>query len=152
MRAPSRRPAVHSQLSALPRPRLRYAVAAAVCLAAVAWLLVAGLSRNIVYFRTVSEAVEGAEGGAWGRFRLAGEVVPGSVRETGSGVTFRLTDGQSSARVVHHGDPPQLFAEGVPVVAEGHWKGGRFVSDRLLIRHGNEYRPPEADGGREGSR
>lgn len=124
------------------RSRLRYLVAAAVCAGAVAYLLVGGLSRNIVYFRTVSEAVAERPGDT-GRLRMAGEVVAGSVERTASGVAFQLTEGGVVASVLHQGDPPELFAAGVPVVCEGRWDGETFTSDRLMIRHGSEYRPPD---------
>jgi cytochrome c-type biogenesis protein CcmE len=83
------------------------------------------------------------------RIRLAGEVVPGTVAETRDGVTFDVTDGKETVRVVHRGDPPDLFKAGAPVVCEGRWGGGeRFDSDRILIKHGNEYDPPKVDSDR----
>lgn len=134
-------------MRALPRIRFRYAVVFVAILAAIGWLVAGPLTGNIQYFRTVSEAVESeqADRAADRRFRLAGEVVEGSVRETAAGVEFEVTDGTSVASVVHRGDPPQLFADGVPVVCEGRWEGAHFASDRILIRHGNEYSPPEVD-------
>ena len=45
---------------------------------------------------------------------------------------------------MHRGDPPSLFKAGAPVVCEGRWgTGAAFDSDRIMIRHGNEYTPPE---------
>ena len=59
---------------------------------------------------------------------------------------FRVTDGKATAAVVHRGDPPDLFEDGAPVVCEGSWGSGKaFDSDRILIRHGNEYDPPDVD-------
>jgi cytochrome c-type biogenesis protein CcmE len=84
---------------------------------------------------------------------MAGEVVPGSVVETPHGVRFRVTDGKATATVQHTGDPPELFKPGAPVVCEGHWGSGKaFDSDRIMIRHGNEYRPPDVDSRRGASR
>lgn len=127
----------------------RAIAAAAVCgVAAVAIVVLAVvLSKNVVYFRTVSEAVaEHDDGGGDGRLRLAGEVVPGSITETAQGVRFEVTDGKATAEVVHRGDPPDLFENGAPVVCEGRWgKRDAFASDRILIRHGNEYEPPDVD-------
>ncbi len=121
-------------------------VAGVVCVGAVVFLLIGGLSSNIVYFRTVSEAVSEQDDG---RVRLAGEVVTGTVEETPEGVRFDVTDGTETVAVVHSGDPPELFAEEAPVVAEGSWDDGfdTFRSDRILIRHGNDYAPPEVDQG-----
>ncbi len=126
--------------------RTRYIVAAVVCLLVIGGLLWFGLNRNIVYFRTATEAVDTRPSTGSARFRLAGAVVPGSVQETPSGVTFDVTDGVTTVSVVHRGDPPELFQEGAPVVCEGNWsKGAAFNSDRILIKHGNEYAPPSVD-------
>lgn len=131
------------------RPRTWAAVGALGAAVVLIVVLVAALSDNVVYFRTVSEAVgERTDLGAR-RIRMAGQVVPGTIRERPDGVTFALTDGRATVRVVHRGDPPQLFKDDAPVVAEGRFApdGRVFRSERIMIRHGNEYRPPKVDTG-----
>jgi cytochrome c-type biogenesis protein CcmE len=134
-----------------PKRRGRYIVAVAGCVIAVVAiiLLAVVLSENVVYFRTVTEAVHNRESEGTSRFRLAGGVVDGSVNETRNGVTFSVTDGKNTVVVHHDGDTPALFKEGAPVVVEGHWaseaKNAPFDSDRILIRHGAEYTPPKVD-------
>ena len=131
---------------ARPKPkRLRYLVAGGLCAAAVLFLVVGGLSRNIIYFRTVSEAVKERPAEGTHRFRLMGAVVEGSRSELTDGVAFSVTDGIQRVNVVHHGDPGELFKDGIPVVCEGHWDGDVFESDRIMIKHGAEYRPPPVD-------
>lgn len=104
------------------------------------------LSNNVVYFRTVSEAVASRQSDGDSRFRIAGEVVPGTVVETKTGVKFEITDGKKTAEIVHVGDPPSLFKDGAPVVCEGRWGAdAAFASDRIMIRHGNEYEAPDVD-------
>jgi cytochrome c-type biogenesis protein CcmE len=126
--------------------RLRYGVAAFICVAAVGVLLIGGLSRNLVYFRTVSEAVKARDSTGTHRFRLAGAVKPGTVHQTAGGVTFVVTDGKAEAEVDHTGAPPELFKDGAPVVCEGRWGHGLlFRSDRILIKHGAEYTPPKVN-------
>jgi cytochrome c-type biogenesis protein CcmE len=99
------------------------------------------LSKNIQYFRTVSQAV--AHRHDTSQFRMAGAVVNGSVVPTHAGVDFKLTDGKTTAEVIQHGNPPQLFKQGAPVVAVGHWtSSGTFDSDQILINHGSDYTPP----------
>ncbi len=129
--------------------RARVAIPILVCVVAIGALLIGGLTRNVVYFRTVSEAVDTRDADGADRLRVAGAVVPGSVHTAGDEVVFDLTDGQATVRVHHHGDPPELFEDGAPVVSEGHWTGTEFTSDRLMIKHGSEYAPPEvaSDGG-----
>lgn len=133
------------------RKRGRYVVAVGGCLFAVVAVVVLTvvLSENVVYFKTVSEAVEDRENQGTERFRLAGAVVPGSIVETRDGVRFSVTDGEQTAAVVHRGDPPELFENDAPVVCEGRWSavnaGAPFASDRIMIKHGSEYRPPKVD-------
>ena len=127
--------------------RRTIAAATVVVVAAIAIVVLAfQLAGNITYFRTVSEAVQQRASEGDHRIRLAGEVVPGSLHETRTGVTFRVTDGKATVTVVHEGDPPGLFKDGVPVVCEGEWGTGKaFDSDRILIKHGSEYEPPKVD-------
>jgi len=129
------------------KSRRRAIVALSLCGAAIAAIVVLTvvLSENVVYFRTVSEAVASKRSDGDQRFRMAGKVVPGSVHSNDDGIVFDLTDGVASVRVHHHGDPPELFEDGAPVVSEGHWLGSEFDSDRLMIKHGADYRPPAVD-------
>jgi cytochrome c-type biogenesis protein CcmE len=43
--------------------------------------------------------------------------------------------------VLHHGDPPEMFKPGIPVVLEGQFQGGTdtFSSDRILVKHSETY-------------
>jgi cytochrome c-type biogenesis protein CcmE len=130
------------------RRRRRAFFAIGLCGVAVVAIVVLAvvLSENVVYFRTVSEAVANRRAQGHDRFRLAGKVVPGSIAETAKGVRFRVTDGKATATVVHIGDPPDLFKAGAPIVCEGRWgTGSEFDSDRIMIRHGNDYQPPKVE-------
>jgi cytochrome c-type biogenesis protein CcmE len=116
-------------------------VASVLCAGAVAWLLIGGLAKNIVYLRPVSYAVahRAQEGGS--TFRMAGQVEPGTIASVTGGVKFSMTDGTASAAVNLTGTPPDLFKNCAPVVVEGKWDGTTFLGDRLLIRHGASYSP-----------
>ena len=134
--------------------RTRYIVAISGCVLAVVAIIVLAvvLSENVVYFRTVTEAVHDRNSDGTSRFRIAGAVVPGTVTSIhgGHGVRFDLTDGKHTVLVDHTGDPPQLFKPGAPVVCEGRWAKAddpraAFLSDRILIRHGASYTPPKVN-------
>jgi cytochrome c-type biogenesis protein CcmE len=136
----------------LPNRRGRYIVAVGGCVVAIVAIIVLAivLSQNVVYFRTVSEAVHNRSSEGVSRFRLAGGVVDGSIVETKQGIiTFKVTDGKHTVVVRHDGDTPALFKNGAPVVCEGHWasKTGAevFLSDRILIKHGADYTPPKVN-------
>jgi len=125
------------------RSRTAYAVVAVVCLGAVAYLMLVAFRANVVYYKTPTEAVTDRSDDGAHRLRLAGQVVPGSVVEGDHIVSFDVTDGETTVHVDHDGEPPQMFGEDVPIVAEGKWSGEVFASDRIMIRHGNDYEPPE---------
>ena len=138
----------------MTKSRRRAIAALSLCGAAIVAIVVLTvvLSENVVYFRTVSEAVASKKSDGDHRFRMAGKVVPGTVHETTNGVNFEITDGKATVEVIHQGDPPSLFKAGAPVVCEGRWtSGAAFASDRIMIRHGSEYKPPNVkvndDGG-----
>jgi cytochrome c-type biogenesis protein CcmE len=128
------------------RTKRRATIAIGLCVVALIAIIGLGvaLSGNIVYYRNVSEALKSRTSQGDKQFRLAGAVVPGSAQETKGGVDFEISDGKKSVQIVHIGDPPSLFKDKIPVVCEGHWsRDGTFASDRIMIRHGSEYKPPK---------
>lgn len=124
--------------------KARYIVAAVLCVVAIGWM-VSLLQRNVVFFKTVSEAVDDRMSDGTRTMRIGGGVVPGSIDRRDDGVDFSLTEGGVTVNVRHTGSEPQLFEDCAPVVAEGRWTEGgkpRFVSSRLLIKHDNDYEAP----------
>jgi len=114
--------------------------------AALALLIGGGLQENVVYFLTPAELeAKGAE--MYDRpLRLGGKVRPGSVEwdpETRD-LRFLLEDEETEIRVHSEGAPPAMFQEGMGVVVEGRYGAdGVFESDNLMVKHSNEYAPPE---------
>jgi len=126
--------------------RYRGFVVAALGLAAVlAGFLVANIGDDLVYYRTPSEVLDDPARIGAGRFRLGGQVVPGTVVDEGNIVQFAVTDGHATLAVAHEGTPQQLFREGIGVVVEGTWDGTTFHSDSMIIKHDEQYRTE--DGG-----
>ena len=133
-----------------PRRRRRpvtYAVLAVV-LVALGVVVYKGLSSAALYFYNADEAVEQRTELGDQRFRLQGTVLGDTIDVDESDDTVDFTVAYNGARVdVHHvGSPPELFEAGIPVVLEGRWDGSGdfFDSDRILVKHSEEY---EADNG-----
>ncbi len=114
-------------------------MAGGIVVLALGFLLFQGLGNATLYFRTADEAV--AQRGSLGerRFRIEGTVVPGSVQPSDDDVSFRIAGKTTEVPVVHQGDPPELFKPGIPVVLEGHFAGDHFASDRIMVKHSEDY-------------
>jgi cytochrome c-type biogenesis protein CcmE len=108
----------------------------------LAWVGSRALSGNLVYYVTPSELLQ-QQPAPGERLRLGGQVVPGSVHAADGGVDFVVTDGTTRMSVAHEGATPAMFRTGIGVVLEGSYgPDGAFHSDAMLVRHGEEYRPP----------
>ncbi len=124
-----------------PRAQLRMWLAAAAVIACIAYLLIQGMTNSLVYFHTVPGALakRAQLGGSY--FRLEGTVVKGSIRKVPGGVDFSVAGGGREVSVLDRGNPPQLFAAGIPVVLEGHFlgNGNTFWSNQILVKHSSSY-------------
>jgi cytochrome c-type biogenesis protein CcmE len=130
-----------SSLPRRPGHRLRYTIIALLCIGAIVWMLTL-MQRNVVFFKTVSDAVASRAHDGTRTLRIGGAVVPGSIHQNASGARFELVEGGQTVLVVHHGTEPTLFQDCAPVVADGHWNHDTFESDQILIKHGSTYQPP----------
>ena len=114
-----------------------------VIIAALGYLVYAGVSQSSVYFVTPSELR--AQPVAGKAYRLGGMVQPASLKwqPKSLDLTFALSDGQASVPVRHKGAPPDLFAEGRGAVVEGTWSGdGYFKASLIMAKHSEEYKAP----------
>jgi cytochrome c-type biogenesis protein CcmE len=126
--------------------RLWMGLGLAAIVGALALLVAGGLQENVVFFLTPSELeAKGAE--VYDQpLRLGGQVKPGTVDwdAEASELEFVLRDDSSQVRVQSDGAPPSMFQEGIGVVVEGHYtREGVFRSDRVMVKHSNEYSPPK---------
>ena len=134
---------------------------------AVVFLVANLLGDAALFFYNADEAVERRVELGDDRFRVQGTPLEGTILEGFRGdqpvVVFAIGFGEVTIDVVHVGDPPELFQPGVPVVLEGSWTEGapavddfparandgwHFASDRMLVRHDNDYRDRDVYEGR----
>lgn len=137
----------------------RFALAAAILVGAVVYLMYTGVSQTATYYLTVEEfearrpTLEG-EG-----VRVAGRVAPGSVqrRLTPQGDELRFflgdftTDGSATKLklAVHYvGVVPDMFKEegGSDVIVEGRFEGGVLRAHSVLTSCPSKYEPMEEHG------
>ena len=130
------------------RRKTRWFVLIACSVAALAFVVIAagGFNQNLVYYWTPTD-LRGAGDKAYGAtIRLGGMVAPGSIRSRAgaSGVEFDVFDAAARVHVQSNGVPPQMFRDNIGVVVEGTMtRGGDFQCHRLMVSHGNDYKPPK---------
>ncbi|NBO68544.1 MAG: cytochrome c maturation protein CcmE [Actinobacteria bacterium] len=73
------------------------------------------------------------------RLRVQGTVEQGSLQKTGGKTSFVMTFNDKSINVVYAGDPGGVFQECIAVVAHGRMIDETFESNRIEVKHSNEY-------------
>jgi cytochrome c-type biogenesis protein CcmE len=134
----------------MTRGKRKFIVGGVVILAALGYLVYAGVSQSVVYFVTPGELSAAPVAGK--AYRLGGLVKPGTVNwdPRSLELRFTLSDGQASVPVRHKGTPPDLFGEGRGAVVEGTWTAdGYFKASLIMAKHSEEYKAPH-DGGQAG--
>lgn len=104
------------------------------------------MSEELIYYWDPTQLLEAGENAIGADVRLAGVVVAGTKQwdEETQTLRFDVSDTQQTVSVLSYGNPPQMFREGIGVVVEGTMtEGGLFESQRLMVKHSNEYRAPE---------
>ena len=126
------------------KKRLMGVVAVGVAMGALAWISTGSMGDNLVYYWSPTELLA-ADNAHSATVRLGGLVVPGTFDPgEGSGISFDVSDSTNTIHVESEGNPPQMFREGIGVVVEGKYgTDGVFRSDKVMVKHSNEYEAPE---------
>jgi len=127
------------------RKMVVYAVLGVLVLGAAVLMIARALQTSLVYFVLPSEYARDAASFDGRKIRLAGLVQPGSVGfdDAELQLTFNVTDTYETYQVRYDGAPPEMFQENGGVVIEGSFHEGVFQGDNLLVKHSNDYHPPE---------
>ena len=131
--------------------RLLLVVALVLAAGAFAFLAFGNIGDNLVYYWSPTELLEAGDKARGASIRLGGMVAHGSIeRPDGSELAFLVTDGTNTVPVRSNAVPPAMFREGIGVVVEGTIGAtGEFETQRLMVKHDNEYRPPGEDDERD---
>ncbi len=157
-------------LSPMPRDALKRGsrrgptIVLVLVLIVVGFVLFQGLSGATLFLREADEAVAQREELDARRFRLLGSPIAISDEQFVFGgdtaVRFSIACDGTAVDIIHRGNVAEAFQLGVPVVLEGRWvestsvgepwpnganDGYYFESDRMLVKHDNEYREDRID-------
>jgi cytochrome c-type biogenesis protein CcmE len=132
------------------RNRLIAAAAVMVAGGALGFIAFGNLGKNLVFYWSPGEMIGQGDRAYHSTVRLGGLVQPGTIQWDAqrTRLSFRVADSLEvnapSVLVSATEVPPQMFRDGIGVVVEGTFdKSGVFTSNRLMVKHSNEYRPPK---------
>ena len=128
------------------RRRLFLGLTLAIGSAVLAFIAFGDMGENLVYFWEPTQLVEAGDDAYGAQIRLGGLVKEGSLDwdEASQELRMVVTDGAHEVKVHATGAPPQMLREGIGVVVEGTMtREGVFETDRLMVKHSNEYKAPE---------
>lgn len=111
------------------------------------WLALGSVGDNLVYYWSPDQLQAAGDKAVGANVRLGGLVKPGSVKVVGTTTTFQVVDTSGKITVPVRTDaiPPQMFREGIGVVVEGSLgDDGVFHSERLMVKHDENYTAPKS--------
>lgn len=127
----------------------------AVVLVAIVFVFTRAIGDAATFYLNADEAVAKEQTLGEKRFRLQGNVVPGSTERTADGVSFKVAFNGVEVPVTHVGDPPDLFQDCIPVVLEGRFEGAAdsrvFSSNLMIVKHDSTYDASNPDRIKESS-
>jgi cytochrome c-type biogenesis protein CcmE len=125
-------------------------VALVVAAGVLGFLAFGGIGESLVYYWSPTELHAAGDQAQGANIRLGGLVAEGSIRYgEGSQLEFVVTDGAEEITVQATAVPPAMFREGIGVVVEGTLGSeGVFETQRLMVKHDNEYQAPDTEDDR----
>lgn len=124
--------------------RLLYSLAGVLVLAGAGFFFYKALAGSLVYFILPSEYAAAPQKYT-GKIRLGGLVEAKGLKYNDKDLqlNFNITDSVKSYPVRYSGTPPEMFKADTGVVVVGKFEGDTFVSNEVLIKHSEEYKPEE---------
>ena len=124
----------------------------AVLLLGAGFIVKQALGNATLFYLNADEAVAQKADLGQKQFRLQG-IVSTPFENLGEGgdepLIFEVQYNDATVLVHHNGaEPPPLSKPGLPGVIEGHWdpSGKWFDSERLLVKHTEDYKKADSDG------
>ena len=136
--------------------RVKFVVGSLIILGVLAWLGISGVQESKTYYMTIPELRTQGEVAYQMRLRVAGDVVPDSIRRQAGEVRFQLHQGETRLEVVYVGSEPlpdTLVNNAQAIVTGKYTRENVFVAEKVQAKCASKYEalPPGAKPGPAGS-
>jgi cytochrome c-type biogenesis protein CcmE len=125
---------------------LKFGSATVLILLTLGYLAYTGVQESKSYYVTIKELRGMGDGVYAKRLRVAGNVVPGSIKRSGTRVEFELVEQNQKLAVVYTGTeaPPDTFKDDSQALAEGSFgRDGVFHAKQLQAKCASKYAPQQ---------
>ena len=125
---------------------LKFGSAIVVIVLALGYLAYTGVQESKSYYVTIKELRGMGDGAYSKRLRVAGNVLPGSIKRSGTNVNFALTENDQVLNVVYNGTepPPDTFKDNAQALAEGSFgHDGVFHAKQIQAKCASKYAPQQ---------
>ena len=123
---------------------LKFGAVTVIILLSLGYLAYTGVQDSKSYYVTIKE-LQGMGDGAYSkRLRVAGNVVPGSIKRSGTRVDFLLKEQDLTLNVSYTGTeaPPDTFKDDSQALADGSFgRDGVFHAKQLQAKCASKYAP-----------
>ncbi len=123
---------------------LKFGAVTVIILLSLGYLAYTGVQDSKSYYVTIKE-LQGMGDGAYSkRLRVAGNVVPGSIKRSGTRVDFMLKEQDLTLAVSYTGTeaPPDTFKDDSQALADGSFgRDGVFHAKQLQAKCASKYAP-----------
>jgi cytochrome c-type biogenesis protein CcmE len=129
---------------------VRFGLVTAIIVCALGYLAYTGVEESKSYYVTIKELKSMDDSAYKKRLRVAGTVLPGSIKRTGSHVEFVLQEEDRTLPVVYNGTeaPPDTFKDSSQALAEGSYgRDGVFHAKQLQAKCASKYAPQQQQQG-----
>jgi cytochrome c-type biogenesis protein CcmE len=131
-------------MSSPSKSPIKFFVAGAIIIAAVAWLAISGAADTKSYYVTITELQAMGSKAYTRNLRVAGNVQPGSINRTGPNAEFTLLEQGKTLKVDYVGSepPPDTFKDDSQALAIGTYgRDGTFHATQLQAKCASKYAP-----------
>src|SRR5438067_5450933 len=125
---------------------LKFGSAIVISVLALGYLAYTGVQESKSYYVTIEELRGMGDGAYSKRLRVGGNVVPGSIKRSGTNVNFALTENDQVLNIVYNGTepPPDTFKDNAQALAEGKFgRDGVFYAKQIQAKCASKYAPQQ---------
>lgn len=125
---------------------VRFGAALTIILITLGYLAYTGVEESKSYYVTIAELRGMGEDAHKKRLRVAGDVVPGTIKRQGTTVEFTLKEENQTLAVIYKGTeaPPDTFKDDSQALVEGEFgRDGVFRAKHLQAKCASKYEKKE---------